>query len=149
MTDNTIKINLNDPLIGVDGRPRKNGSRLRDSNAYAKMTDAEFREEMAKKSASEIEALVPNETVGDGMKNILVNGIEPKNNEDAAKMFSYITKINNTMMTSKAEWILTKTEIENLRTFLATATKNINPFYNGQIDTILEQKHADLVKQNA
>lgn len=144
MTEDIIKLKLDSPLIGIDGNPRKNGSKIRDTSPYDTMNNEEFQKILNDKTTKQLKELLPNETIGDGIKRILSNCIEAKNNEDAAKMFTYITKINNVLLTAEKEWSFHKDELKKFKDFLATASKNIDPFYNGQIDSILEQLYAEI-----
>ena len=144
MTEDTVKLKLDLPLIGIDGQPRKNGSRMRDVAPYDNMNNVEFKEFLDSKSTKQIKELLPNETISDGIKFILSNCIEAKNNEDAAKSFTYITKINNVSSTAEQEWSFHKDELKKFKDFLATASKNINPFYSGQIDSILDKLYAEI-----
>ena len=144
MTEDTIKLKLDLPLIGIDGKPRKNGSTIRDISPYDNMNNVEFKELLDSKTTRELKDILPNEIIADGIKFILSNCIEAKNNEDAAKAFTYITKINNVSLTAEKEWSFHKDELKKFKDFLSTATKNINPFYSGQIDSILEQLYAEI-----
>lgn len=144
----TVKIKLKTIILSLDGKPNKQGIRLRSSDLCKKMTDIEFAEFTATKTMEELLELTPTDTLGEALRHILSNCIRPKDNASAAEIFSYITKINNCMIKDKAEWTVTKDELKKFQDLIGTARENITALINGQVDSILEGYYADLVQQN-
>lgn len=142
--EKTIKIELKKELIGLDGKVKRNAQKLRTEGKYGKMSDTDFQEAIKDKSADEIRDMAPIETVGEGIRFILANCIKPATNEEAAKLFTYITKMNNVMETAKAEWTVDKDDLKKFRDLLDTSKENISIVYNGQIEGILEKYDAEL-----
>jgi len=145
----TVKLLLKKPMIGLDGKEMKQPTKLRQLDKYLDMNDKEYAESVKDMSTKAILNLCPANTVGDGIKTILANCIKSKNNEDAAKLFVYISKINNICETTKAEWSVTKDELKKFMDLLETATDNISVVINGQIHNTLEEYYAEIVRLNS
>jgi len=143
----TIKIKLKDPLKGLEGEIMKQPQKLRNSDKFKKLTDMEFNDQIKDLSPDALLQQCPNMTLGDGLIQILSQGIRAKTNEDAAKIFSYITKMNNILHKDKAEWSVDKEDLKRFMELLNSATENISVNLNGQIHNIIEDYNAQLITQ--
>lgn len=148
MSDQTIKIKLKTGLVGLDGKPKKQSIRLRNSDTCKNMTDKEFGDFTESKTVTELLTLTPTDTLGEALTHILANCIVADDNAKAAEVFSYITKISNCLGTNKAEWSLSKDELKKFQELLHTAKQNISAVVNGQVDAIIEQYYAEIVTKN-
>ena len=121
--------------------------RLRETEKFKEMSNDQFNEEIKNLTPKQITDLLPNETLGTGIKIILARCLKIKNVEDASQSYTFIAKINNVLQTAKGEWELDKGGLKKLQDFLKTATENLSPIYNGQITGILEQYYAELIQK--
>jgi len=108
------------------------------------MTDEQYHEFTRNKSMKELLALTPIGNLGEGLRHILNACIKAENNSKAAELFVYIHKINNTLLTEKAEWTVTKDELKKFYDLIKSAKQDLTPMINGQVDGILEQYYAEL-----
>ena len=145
----TIKIDLKQPMYSVTGKELKQSIRLRSISQCISMNDKEFMEFQESKTVEELLKLTPTDNLGESIKGIMVNCIKPANNEKAAELFQYVSKINNCMLTSKGEWTVNKDELKRFQEFLRTAKENISVMVNGQVDTIIEKYYAELVTKSS
>jgi hypothetical protein len=143
--DPKIPIKLKTELVGLDGKPLIAQFKISQLSQFENMTEKEINAELSKLTIKEYQKLVPKLTLGDGLNQILSNQIQPANNDEAAQLFSYINKINNKTLTSKAEWQVDKDELKKFTEFIDKAKQGINAIVNGQIKTILEELSAELV----
>lgn len=144
----TVKIKLKTVILGLDGKPNKQSSRLRTTEICKKMTDKEFTEFTMHKTIQQLLDLTPTDNLGEGIRHILANCIKTENNAKAAEVYTYIIKVNNCMDKDKAEWTITKDELKKFLELLRSGTENISSIINGQVDTILEEYYAELVQKN-
>lgn len=120
--ENTVILNLKDPITNVDGSPAKDGS-----------NETRSQEELAKLNQKQILASWPDLTIGQTLLG-LINSKKPETVEEMSKYSVLLAKIQNKMQTAKGEWHIEKQELLGLQdVFKKADPKTLNVNLHGQV----------------
>ena len=128
----TVVLDLSQKMHELDGRPIVQFAKMRESKNYENLTDKEFTDEMAKLSPIEQRKLAPIMTLGDGIIVVLSKCIKPKNNEEAAKLYTMITLINQKKQ-GDGKFSIIEQELDDIISLVESAKENLTAALNGQV----------------
>lgn len=129
-----VQVNLKTVLRNMNGDPFKSSAK-----------DKRSQEELSKLSLEEIERVLPDLTLGEGLSQVLGSKTDCKDIEETAKFFKLHAKISNKNLTSKGIWDASIKELEDivecLKTFKPNAETrmNLSVMMHGQIYSIMEE----------
>lgn len=129
-----MEVDLKQVLRNMNGDPFKSSAK-----------DKRSQEELSKLSLEEIERVLPDLTLGEGLSQVLGSKSDCKDIEETAKFFKLHAKISNKNMTAKGKWDASVNELEDvvecLKTFKPNAETRmtLSVMMHGQIYTIMDE----------